>query len=103
MKWYANATIGFTLNNEQSITSGTEHPLDECHTFDEAKKITKIETIIDNIEWSICQIHFYHNEERLRRVGLSDDKVKSLGSKIRTEVFKIADDEQLIGCRLENS
>ena len=45
------------------------------------------------------QINFFHNEERLVVVGRSDYDVDERGGKV--ENFSIADDEQLIGCKLD--
>ena len=47
------------------------------------------------------QTNFFHNEERLVMVGESDEKVREFGG--RKEIFKISDQEQLIGCELEST
>ena len=61
--------------------------------------ITKVNCIIDGGEYSICQINFFHNQQRLVAVGRSDDLlIKGYGG--RREVFEIGEDEQLIGCKL---
>jgi hypothetical protein len=44
-------------------------------------------------------VNFYHQKERLERVGEDDEYVKRSGG--RKKVFEIAGDEQLIGCQLE--
>ena len=45
-------------------------------------------------------MNFYHHKERLVAVGEDDDDyVAEYGG--RVEVFEIADNEQLIGCRLD--
>jgi hypothetical protein len=49
----------------------------------------------------IYQINFYHHTERLVAVGKHDDYVKKNGK--RKEVFDIAEDEQIIGCELDES
>jgi hypothetical protein len=50
-------------------------------------------------EHNINQINFFHHQERLVAVGENDDYVKKYCK--RREVFDIADDEQLIGCELD--
>ena len=70
------------------------------HIFDPAKKITRVEVIIFRDEKDIIRINFYHHAERLVAVGgKNDEYVERHGG--RVEVFKIADDEQLIGCKLD--
>ncbi len=54
--------------------------------------------IFSVIEHDINQINFYSGEEKLAKVGFSDDHLKKWGK--RVEIFEIADDEQLIGCEL---
>jgi hypothetical protein len=90
-----------TLSDGQSCQAGSKYDCNRCHCFDPAKKITKIETIIFKNEWYVCQINFFHDQERLLGVGASDCSLKShYGGGGRREVFGIADDEQLIGCEL---
>jgi hypothetical protein len=43
-------------------------------------------------------MNFYSGQERLVKVGYTDDDVKNYGG--RVEVFEIAADEQLIGAEL---
>ena len=69
--------------------------------LDPSKKITRIECIIDKNERCFLQINFYHHTERLVAVGKHDDYVKKNGK--RKEVFDIAEDEQIIGCELDES
>ena len=45
------------------------------------------------------RINFYHLEERMVAVGYDDDMVNKCGG--RVEVFSIGQDEQLIGCELD--
>ena len=45
------------------------------------------------------RINFYHHKERLVEVGSNDSHVRSCGK--RREVFLIAEDEKLIGCKLD--
>ena len=71
------------------------------YTFDPAKKVTRIETIIDKNEIWFMQINFYHHQKRLVSVGDNNDYVRECGG--RKEVFEIADDEHLIGCKLDQS
>ena len=94
--------LEFTFNDGQKCKAGTEYGSDEeSHFFDPTKKITKIETFIDTDERSILQIHFYHHEERLVMAGKEISKVMRAVFVGRKEVFEIAEDEQLIGCELE--
>ena len=72
----------------------------QSHIFDPSEKITSVEVRINSSENRITRIGFYHNEERLVAMGLSDDWLHKWGG--RSEVFDIADDEQLIGCELEH-
>ena len=67
-----------------------------AYTFDEAKKITKVETVLRNDESNIGLIKFYNEEELLVSVGVDEEAFKLL--LVRVEVFEIAEDEQLIGC-----
>ena len=66
------------------------------HNFDPTKKITKVEVIIGMYEMHIQQINFYHHQQRLVKIGESDDDVKQYGG--RKETFEIGNYEQLIGC-----
>ena len=85
-QWRQNSLklINFTLSDGQTCTAGTfyvknnretiretipDDKLDQSHTFDSAKKITKIETIIFKAESLLMQINFYHYEERLVQMG----------------------------------
>ena len=97
--YYTN-TIGFTLNDGQTCKAGTED-CNKSHSFDPTKKITKIEVIIYKHEKMIMQINFYHHQQRLVKVGYGDGGVKTWGG--RVELFEIADDEQLIGCKLNET
>ncbi len=100
VQWYSRWTIGFTLNDQQFVKAGTQFDLDESFIFDPSKKITRIETIIEEDEFSILQINFYSDQKRLFTVGSSDEYLKKYNfyGKGRVEVFKISEDEQLIGC-----
>ncbi len=92
------ATLEITLSNGESCTAGSYYKVDENHTFDPNKKITKVECIMWNDEWSIMRMNFYSGQETLVKVGCDDDDVKEYGK--RVEKFEIAADEQLIGAEL---
>jgi hypothetical protein len=92
-------TLGFTLSNGESCTAGSDCKVDENHTFDQNKKITKVEIIIREYEVDIIRINFYSGQETLVKVGCNDAYVKRCGK--RVESFEIADDESLIGCELD--
>ena len=93
-------TLGFTLIDGQSVKVGMKWNFSKSHTFDPTKKITRVETMIDMHEDVILRINFYHHGERLVAVGLRKDAdVEVRGG--RVEVFDIADDEQLIGCKFD--
>ncbi len=98
VEWYSIYTLSFTLSNGEYCTAGSEK-VNESHTFDQNKKITKVEVIIGKDEKDILQINFYSGQETLVQVGHDDDfAVKINGG--RVESFEIEDDEQLIGCEL---
>jgi hypothetical protein len=71
------------------------------HKFDPKKKITEIEVIISKDEYTVDQINFYENEEILVQTMMSNDEFWKYGSSGRKEVFRIAQDEKLIGCKIE--
>ncbi len=73
VKWSAITTLGFTFQNGQTCKAGVEN-FQKSHTFDPAKKITKIECIINQYEKFISQINFYHNQERLLSVANLEDQ-----------------------------
>ena len=59
VQWESNLnTISFTLTDDQTCKAGTR-VLTKSHKFDQKKKITKIEVIINTNEHFICQINFY--------------------------------------------
>ena len=93
-------TLGFTLNDGQSCKSGPD-AFTKSHIFDATLKITSIETILSNREWEIVQINFFHRKERLVAVGNTDGWVKKIAG--RRHNFEIADDEQLIGCEINQN
>ena len=97
MYGYIN-TLEITLSNGESCTAGSKRKVNESHTFDQNKKITKVECIIIDIEAYILQINFYSGQETLVKVGMDDYDVKKRGK--RVESFEIAADEQLIGAEL---
>ena len=100
VQWKSNSTIGFTLNDGQNCKVG-RRDFSRSHTFDPAKKITRVETLIHKDEDVIIQIYFYHHQQKLVQVGWENDGyVKRDGGRI--EVFEIADDEQFIGCELDH-
>ncbi len=92
------ATLEITLSNGESCTAGSYFKVENSHTFDPNKKITKVECIMRNDELWILQINFYSGQERLVKVGYNYDDVKRWGG--RVESFEIAADEQLIGAEL---
>jgi hypothetical protein len=56
--------------------------------------------VIHNDETSIMQINFYSGGERLVRVGFYDERaVVFQGNRIET--CDIANDEQLVGCKID--
>ena len=74
----------------------------QSYTFEPNKKITKIECIMEKSEWDLLRITFYSGKETLVKVGsANDDMVNFYGG--RVEEFNIADDEKLIGCKLDYS
>ena len=92
--WYGTHTLQLKLSDGQTCTVGKQ-PVNRSHTFDPAKKITRVECIIKEDVYYVFQINFYHHTERLVAVGYDSDIDKQSGG--RREVFEIADDEQLIG------
>ena len=95
VQWDGVETIGFTINDSQDCKVGPDD-FEATHTFDPSKKISKIVVIIDDPEFEIMQINFYHRKQIIVKLGWSDKKVKKRGK--RREVFEIGDDEKLIGC-----
>ncbi len=92
-------TLEITLSNGESCTAGSTYKVNSSHTFDQNKKITKVECIIYQNEYAILQINFYSGQETLAKVGMDDqDYIKQYGG--RVESFEIAPDEQLIGAEL---
>ena len=88
-----------TLSNGESCTAGSKYKVDESHTFDTNKKITKVECIIHEYENEIIRINFYSGDELFAKVGYSDnDYVEYWGGRVK--IFEIAADEQLIGAEL---
>jgi hypothetical protein len=99
--WYSVGviyTLEITLSNGESCTAGSYYEVDDNHTFDPNKKITKVECIIHKDEWCILRMNFYSGQETLVRLGDRDDWIKEYGG--RVEIFEIAADEQLIGAEL---
>ena len=94
------STLSFILNDGQSVKAGSDY-FEDSQTFDPTKKITRVEVIIGKSETCIQQINFFSGEERLVTVGMDDDYVKKY--RRRVEKFEIADDEQLIGCQLDEN
>ena len=94
-------SFGFTLN-DGSVCKDERGNFNFFHTFDPVSKITSIEHIFYKDEFRILQMNFYHHKKRLVFLGKSDDIVTEQ-YRGRTEVFEIADDEQLIGCKVELS
>ena len=102
VQWNDIASLGFTLTDGQTCKAGSDEFCDS-HIFEPSKKITRVECIITEYEREIVQINFYHDGERLVMVGKNDDEVKEHGGDGRKEVFEIAEDEQLIGCELDEA
>ncbi len=92
-------TLSFRLSNGEYCTAGSTYKVDKSHTFDQNKKITKVEVIIREYEVDIIRINFYSGQETLAKVGWSDDDYlkRWVG---RVESFEIAADERLIGAEL---
>ena len=95
-------TLRVTINNSESVKSGTFYDSNTSHVFDQSKKITKIVTTIDKNEQYIRQINFFSGEELLKRVGWTNDKIEEKNAGGRVESFEIDADEQLIGAELYN-
>ena len=101
VQWYNNWAIGFTLSDGKTCKAGN-YGFTNSYFFNQTKKITRIECIIYNQEDYILQINFDHHGERLVQIGRNDDWVEICGGG-RREVFEIAEDEQFIGCELDNN
>jgi len=91
-------SIGFNLNDGQSCKFVND-PFEHSHTFDSAKKITRIEVMINKSENAIRRISFYSGEENLVHVSADDWLIDSCGG--RVETIEIAADQRLIGCELD--
>ena len=81
--WYGHLAIGLKLSDGQTCKAG-DRDFTNSHTFDPAKKITKIEVIIHMWEVCILQVNFYHHQQRLVKMGCDQD-VEDYGG--RREVF----------------
>ena len=83
VQWHENDvwTLGITINNGESVKSGTSYDFTKSHTFDQSKKITKIVTTVDGYENRIAQIKFFSGEELLVNVGCSDVGEKMCGGR----------------------
>ena len=99
IQWNDMFALRLNLNDGQSCKVGSNE-LEESHIFEPTKKITSIETILHKNEYQILQTNFYHFAERLVAVGWDDDSIEYHDVGGRRELFHIADDEQLIGCEL---
>ena len=55
------------------MKAGTKLDFMNSHTFDPAKKITKVEVIIYPNECGISRIYFYHQQQRLLQMGKDYD------------------------------
>jgi hypothetical protein len=95
------STLGITINNGESVKSGSTYNFKTSHTFDQSEKITRIVTTIAKNEWLIMQINFFSGEELLCTMGERDYWAKRNGGRVVT--FEIAADEQLIGAELYNT
>ena len=67
--WIGNLALFLTLSDGQTCKVGHRLDFKGSYSFDPAKKITKVEVIIDKHEDNILRINFYHREERLVFVG----------------------------------
>jgi hypothetical protein len=78
LAWYGYyiETLKITLSNGESCTVGSDWKVDMSHTFDQNKKITKVECIIYQNECDILRINFYSGQEILVEVGWDDEWVK---------------------------
>ena len=102
VQWYGNiVSLGFTLSDGKNCRAGTSYDFNRSHVFDPSKKITKIVTTVNKYEDYITQINFFSGEELLCKVGLNDGYDWMKGG--RDVAFEIADDQQLIGCQLDES
>ena len=101
--WHGSIpSLGFTSSDGKSCRAGRQFNFTKSHVFDPSKKITKILTTVEKKGWWIEQIKFFSGEEELCRVGYTDDDWM-LRQQCEVESFEIADDEQLIGCQLDQS
>ena len=94
--WNGSHTLRFILRYGQFCKAGVNDSI-EGHSFDPAKKITRVECFIDLFEENLDQINFYSGAERLVFLGMDDDCHNDSGR--RQEVFDIATDKVLIGCK----
>ena len=99
MQWFEYISLGFTLSDGQTCKAGS-YEFTESHTFEPSKKITKIECHIDKYDQFIIRIDFYHHQQRLVEVGMSPGQFFHFHGG-GSYVFKIAEDEQLIGCEID--
>lgn len=100
VQWYFSYTLDFTLNDGQTLKTGTTRDFYNGHTFDRNKKITKVEVVISNDKRGVLQINFYSGEELLVKLGWPGEWYKANGG--RVEICEITEEEQLIGCQLEH-
>ena len=98
VQWNENNLIRLELSDGQFIKAGNGRKLTSAYTFDITKKITRVEVILENIEWKIIRINFLSAQDTLVKVGFDDGFVDRHGG--RVELFEIADDEHLIGCEV---
>ncbi len=98
VEWNGLNTLSFTLSNGEYCKAGSKYKVENRHTFDPNKKITKVECFIHDYKRWILQINFYSGQETLVQVGWPDWRVKD--HRRRVESFEIAADEQLIGAEL---
>ena len=80
-------TLGITINNGESVKSGTKYPFETSHVFNQSKKITKIVTIVSTDEREIIQINFYSGKVRLCTLGYDDDVLKKYHPRGRVIAF----------------
>ena len=91
MQWSGCTNIGFTISDGELCEAGTIYDKNDSYTFDPAKKITRVECIINRTETMIMQINFFHHDELLVAVGEDEEAIKLMGE--RREIFEIENNE----------
>ena len=92
--WYSNSgiadlnTLGYNLSDQEFFAWDQD-----------SQKISRVEVIFNFNEYSILRINFYCQDEVVCGVGQSAKQAESGGK--RKEIFEIAEDERLYGCKLQ--